>query len=443
MADAPSLTALPRRLRIALVVGVAILAASVGVLAYRYVTRPITLTVAAGSIDGEAVNLMSAIAARLASTRSQIRLKVLDKGSTLDASKAFASGQADLAIIRSDVGDLSSARTVVLLTHAVVMIVVPPGRDIDDVAGLKGKTVGVLGGEVNHGVVAALTKEYDLDRAKVQFKDIALKDARQALQARQLSALLVVLPVSERYLSTLRGFFQEQPKKNLGLVAIEAAGAIAAVAKSYESYDLPKGTLRGSPPIPDDDLTTLRVPFYLVANQKLDKDNVTALTRAVMEVRRDLMGAHPLLAQISAPSTDKDAFIPIHPGAATYYDGDEQSFFDKYGDQIFYGSMLLGSLTSIVAAAWKFMGFGPASRSPLTPLYALADRIRRAREESELTAVEEEIDNILKAELAKHADGDGDAADAATLALAAHRLEHLLNHRRTVLHAMHAPAPAE
>jgi hypothetical protein len=165
---------------------------------------------------------------------------------------------------------------------------------------------------------------------------------------------------------------------------------------------------------------------------------VTALTKAVMEVRRDLLGAHPLLGQIGAPSTDKDAFIPIHPGAATYFGGEEKSLFDKYGDQFFYGSMLLGSLTSILAAAWKFMGFGAAPQSPVNPLYALADRIRHARTETELAAVEEEIDNILKVELAKHAEGNSSAADTGLLALAAHRLEHLLNHRRSVLQAVHA-----
>lgn len=442
MSDISSLMALSQRLRIALVVGAVVVLAGAGFGLYRYITRPITLTIAAGSIDGEAVNLMSAIAARLASSKSEIRLKVVDKSSALGASKAFSAGEVDLAIIRADVGDLSSARTVVLLTHGVAMIVVPPGSKIESMADLKGETVGVVGGEVNHAIVAALKKEYDLDRAKVQFKDVTQPEVQQALQTKKLGALLVVLPISEKYLSIVRGFFQRRPKQNLGVIPIESAGAIAAVAHSYESYDLPKGTLQGSPAIPDDDLTTLRVPFYLVANTKLDKDPVTALTKAVMDIRRDLMGAHPLLAQISAPSTDKDAFIPIHPGAATYFGGDEQSFFDKHGDQIFYGSMLLGSLTSVLAAAWKFMGFGPASRSPFNPLYALADRIRHARDESELTAVEEEIDNILKAELAKHAEGDSNAADAAVLALAAHRLEHLLNHRRSILQAAQGAVPA-
>jgi TRAP transporter TAXI family solute receptor len=435
---------LPRTLRIALVVGIVLLAAGASLFVYRYITRPVTLTVAAGSIDGEAAALMSTIASRLASTNSQVRLKVVDTHTVLEASKAFSEGRVDVAIIRADTGDLSAARTVALVTHGVLMIVVPPGSSIEDVDDLKGKTVGVVGGEANHHIVEVLTQEYDLARAKVQFKDLAPTDAQRALQSKQIDALLVVMPVAPKYLALVRALFDKEVKRKPKLIPIESAGAIANVAKAYESYDLPKGTLRGSPPIPDDDMTTLRVPFYLVANKKLDDDVVTALTKVIMDTRRELLGAYPLLAQIGAPSTDKDAFIPVHPGAAAFYDGDQKTFFDRYGDQIFYGSMLLGSLTSLLAGAWKFMGRGTGTEaeSPLNRLYALADRIHNAQGVSDLAMVEEEIDNILKAELAKFAKGDADVTEAAALGLAAHRLEHLINNRRSTFQAHHAAAPA-
>ena len=381
---------------------------------------------------------MSVVSRSLASDKA-IRLKVVDSGTAVAASKAFAAGAVDLAVVRADVGDLSAARTVVLLTHGVVMVLVPPGSAIKSMEDLKGKTVGVVGAEANRRVIEALAEAYDLARAKAQFTDLALHDVPQALRSRHIGALLVVTPVTEKYLSLIRNLFDN--KRQPGLIEIESAGAIAAVAAAYESYDLPKGTLRGSPPLPDDDLTTLRVPMYLVANKKLDDDVIGYLAKGIMDVRRDLLGAHPLLAQIAAPSTDKDAFIPVHPGAAAYFDGDQKSFFDKYGDQIFYGSMLLGSLTSIFAGAWKFMQNGEEGKSPLNVLYALANRIRHADDEARLGALEEEIDNILKAELAKHAKGESDASNASALALAVFRLEHLINHRRSTLQKR-SPAPA-
>src|SRR5262249_4564085 len=158
----------------------------------------------AGSLDGEAVRLMTAIASRLASTKSQIRLKVVDAGTALEASKELSAGKVDLAVVRADFGDLSEARTVVLVTPSVVLLIVPPGVSIDGMDGLKGKTVGVVGGEINHHVVDVLVKEYDLARAKVQFKNLGLTEVQQALRSRQVSVVLVVMPVSERYVALLR-----------------------------------------------------------------------------------------------------------------------------------------------------------------------------------------------------------------------------------------------
>ena len=436
---------LPQWQRVSLVTGLLVLAAALGLFAYSYVTRPLTLTVAVGSPDEEVVRRMSAIASGLATTGSNIRLKVIDTGSALEAAKEMAAGRVDLAVVRDDIPDLSDVRTVLLMTHGVALILVQSGSSIDSVPGLKGKTVGVVGAEINHRIVDALVREYALTGSKVQFKDIALAEARKALEARQVQALLVVLPITERNLALVRGLFPGGGKLKPKLIPIDAAGAIEAIDKSYESFELPKGTLQGSPPVPDDDMTTLRVPIYLVANKTLADDKVTELTRAIMETRRDLLNAFPILSQIAAPDTDKDAFLPIHPGAAAYFAGNEPTFFDKYGDAIFYGSLVLGSLTSLAAAAWRFMGFGraPARHRPLEALYALADRIREAATPSDLSQVEEDIDAILRSELVKHAHGDPSAADAGALNLATRRLEHLINHRRSVLVSLTEEKPSK
>jgi TRAP transporter TAXI family solute receptor len=287
----------------------------------------------------------------MAATEAPVRLKVVDKGTALDAVNAFAAGDTDLAIARADIGDLSAARTVVVMTHAVVLIAAPAGSGVDGVDGLKGKTVGVIAAAANQQLVSAILKAYDFDRAKVIFKDISPSEAAQALQSKQVQALLVVMPVSEKYIGMLRDIFPRNAKAKLKLLPIDSAGAIAAAARAYESYDLPRGTIRGSPAVPDEDMTTLRVPFYLVANKRLGDGMVASLARTMIEVRRDLLGEHPLFSQISAPSDDKDAQIPIHPGAHTYFDGEQQSFLDKYADKLFYLTMLLGFAASMLATA--------------------------------------------------------------------------------------------
>jgi hypothetical protein len=76
---------------------------------------------------------------------------------------------------------------------------------------LKGRRVGVIGGDANSKIVDVLSKEFGLDRTKV-FKDIALPDARRALQSKEVNALLIVIPLAEKYLSLVRGLFPQNAK---------------------------------------------------------------------------------------------------------------------------------------------------------------------------------------------------------------------------------------
>jgi TRAP-type uncharacterized transport system substrate-binding protein len=341
---------LPLWVRAVLLAGVFCIVAGAGLIAYRIYLRPTTLTIAVGSFDGEAKQIASIIAGRLATINSPVRLKVENTGNALDVAKAFAAGTADLAVVRADVGDLQQARTVALTGHGVAMIVAPPGSAITSIGKLRGHSVGVVGGEMNHGIVEALKKEYELGHANADFKDIAPADARRAVQSKQVSALLLVAPLTERHLSFVKDLFREGPNSSAALIPIDAAGAIADSKGPYESFDIPKGTLRGAPPVPDDDVTTLRVGYYLVANRHLNSGLVADLAKKIMSVRRDLVSEQPLLSGIAAPDTDADAYLSVHPGAAAFYNGTQESFMDRYGNAIYLTPMALGALASIFAA---------------------------------------------------------------------------------------------
>ena len=429
--------AMPTWLRIILVASVLALVTGAGLFVYYWYTRPTTLTVAVGSLDGEAPKLMSALASRLAAANAPVRLKLVETTTALEAAELFSSNKTDLAVVRGDVGDLSQAQAVVILAHAVVLLVAPPGSSITDIAGLKRVTVGVVGGETNRRVVSALTQEYDLGRANVTFRNLAPAETRRALETREVRAILVVVPLAEKYLALLRGLFPQNPKSAPVLIPIEAAGAIAEKQRAYESFDVPKGTLRGSPAVPSDDLTTLRVSFFVVARKDLDNDLVGELTEALMKARRDLLGEFPLLGQMTAASTDSDAYLPVHPGAAAFYNGTQESFLDKWGNAIFLTPMILGGIASVLAAAWKFLRDGDPRKSEqaLDSLYALGRRIRTAEAESDLSEIEREIDRVLQMQREKAGAGDENALDATTMNVAAHRLQSLVHERRTLLAA--------
>ena len=120
--------ALPLRVRVMLLVGGLCVVTAAGLISLWLYLRPVTLTIAVGSSDGDGKKIASTIAGRLATTASSVRLKVEDAGSLRDAAKAVDNGTADLAIVRADVGDLSHARTVAVTARGVVMIVAPRDR---------------------------------------------------------------------------------------------------------------------------------------------------------------------------------------------------------------------------------------------------------------------------------------------------------------------------
>ncbi|MBR1146613.1 TAXI family TRAP transporter solute-binding subunit [Bradyrhizobium sp. AUGA SZCCT0431] len=424
--------ALPFWARAFLLAGLAGIVLGAGLIAYRFYDRPTVLSVAVGSFDGEAAKVASVIAARLEATKSAVRLKIVPTDSVLDSAKIFAEGKTDLAIVRADVGDLSLARSVALVTKSVLMILALPGSQVTSIEKMKGHTVGVVGGEINQKIVEALKKEYDLGD-KVIFKNLAPADTPRAIQSKAASAFVLVVPLSEKYISLVRRFFRGGHNSFPALIPVESAGAIADVDGAYESFDIPQGTLRGSPPVPDADLTTLRVATYLVANKKLDPDTITTLTQALVTARNDLVRDQPLLAGLTAPDTDPGAYIPVHPGAAAFYNGTQQSFMDKYGNWIYLTPMVLGALASIFATAWRFLGGRQEpAETTLRSLFALPRRIREVKSEAELTEIENQVDQALDAEMASAIRSEN-AQDISTLVSMAHRLEDSIYRRRQML----------
>ena len=428
---------LPTWMRVTLVAGIFILVAGASLFAWRWYSRPTTLTIAVGSLDGEASRVVSALASKLAQQKAPVRLAMVEAGSALGAADAFSSGKVDLAVVRGDVGDLSQAQAVAVVAHAVVLLVAPPGSAITDMASLKRAAVGVIGVDGNKRLIKVLTDEYDLTRSGVTFKNLAPPDVRRALDAKEVRAVLIMMPLADKYLALLRGLFPQSARSGPVLIPIESAGAIAEKDRAYESFDVPKGTLRGSPANPADDVTTLRTSFYLVAQKKLDSDLIADLTESLMSARRDLLPEYPLLGQISTPDTDASAYIPLHPGAAAFYNGTQESFLDKWGNIIFLTPMILGGLASVLAAAWKFLRADrlPTREEALDALYALGRRIRVCSSLAGLDEIEGEIDRVLQGQRGKEATGEKEGREAVALNVAAHRLENLIHDRRIALAA--------
>ena len=99
-----------------LVAGVVGLVAGAGLFGYRWYSRPTTLTVAVGSLDGEATKLMSALASRLTASNAPVRLKLVETPSALEAADMFSSSKTDLAV--AAMSETCRRRRPLLSSHA-------------------------------------------------------------------------------------------------------------------------------------------------------------------------------------------------------------------------------------------------------------------------------------------------------------------------------------
>src|SRR4029450_5828156 len=91
----------------------------------------------------------------------------------------------------------------------------------------------------------------------------------------------------------------------------------------------PAGAFGGSPAKPEDEVKTIGFSHHIVARKGLSESTIAAFTRQLFAIRQQLMSEFPLAAKIETPDTDKDAVIPVHPGAAAFVDGEEKTFTDS------------------------------------------------------------------------------------------------------------------
>src|SRR5205085_4711061 len=177
----------------------------------------------------------------------------------------------------------------------------------------------------------------------------------------------------------------------------EDAAAIAAVSPAYEAGEVPAGLFGGAPMLPAKSVTTLEVATYLVADRHVPNDVISDLARSLFEERQKMSADAPIASLIKSASTDKDAIFPVHPGAKVYYDGEETTLMERYGDWLFYGPMLMGALGSVLAAILRFLGLprAPDTSLILSRTQEIIESIEAASTPAELDVIRRTIDEAV------------------------------------------------
>jgi TRAP transporter TAXI family solute receptor len=384
--------------------------AIVGALAagYYFAMRPVTLRVAVGPANSDDLKVVQALTQAFNNQqRSQVRLRPIQTDTAGASANLLGEGKADLAIIRGDLDVPKNAQAVATLRKNVVVLWVPPAQKakgkkaapkITKIAQLAGRRVAVVGRTpANVNLLKVILEQYGVDPAKVEIIQFPANEAADAIRNQKAEAYLAAGPVNSKITADAIAASTRDggtPK----FLAIDLADAIAQNHPAYEASEIPAGTFGGAPDKPEEEVKTISFSHHIVARKGVSESTVAAFTRQLFAIRQSLKTEFPLAAKIETPDTDKDATIPVHPGAAAFVDGEEKTFLDRYSDFIWWGLMGLSAMGS--AGAW-FAGYLKKDERSLNTsqrdrLLEMLTAARSSDSMDELDQMQSEADAILR-----------------------------------------------
>ncbi|WP_128561455.1 TAXI family TRAP transporter solute-binding subunit [Methylobacterium crusticola] len=404
-------------------------------LAYQWAGQPTTLRVAVGPAGGEDARLIGAIGQALARAHEEVRLRVAPTTGVAESAALAESGAADLAVVRSDVGIPATTQTLAILHRDAAVLITRDPR-LATVPDLRGRRVGIVRNPVaNTRLLGTILEQYEVPADAVAVEPLAEgREAGPALRDGRVDAVLVVSPPTGRSMNDAVASIT-RVGDSPSFIPIGESAAMANRSPALESIEVVRGTFGGTPSRPAETFATIGVSHRLVAQASLADATVSELARLIFVTRPGLAAELPLANQLEAPDTSKSASLPVHTGAQAYYDGEVETFFERYGDWFY----LLVMCVSIVGSAAATLVSRAATRSRahdmalLRQLLAIVRATRDVEDELELFDLERQADEILAAALARAGTGAIDNAGVAAFTLGLDQARRAIAERRILL----------
>jgi TRAP-type uncharacterized transport system substrate-binding protein len=415
--------------------------------AVYYSSEPTVMRIAVGPPDSADVDFVKSLADKLQRDRAPIRLVPVIRDQAVGAKDVIGKSEFDLAVVRSNLGISQGWPVVAILRQNVAVLLVPaPGaRDakkvkgkpakIEKVTDLAGRRVGiVMHSEASPDLLRDLLHQYNVPLDKVQFVDIEPQNLTNSIRDNQIDAILVAGPVTGQAIAETVAA-ASRDRQTPSVIAIDQAEAIAQRLTAYEKFSIVAGSFGGSPAVPAEETESLNFPQYIVARRSLDESHIATFAKLLYTSRQGLAHDLPGVVKIEKPSTDKDSAVLVHPGADSYLGDNQKTFFDRYGDAIFYGLLILPLFGSALAGMAGYFRADKSTRR-LRLLHRLLVVTKKARTAETLQVLDElqvETDTIV-AEAIHQAERDQlDEMAMMTFTMAMNEARLAISDRRSLL----------
>ncbi|MCX7324488.1 MAG: ABC transporter substrate-binding protein [Hyphomicrobiales bacterium] len=408
-------------------------------LSFHLATAPTILRLAVGPIGSEDVRMAAAFVQSLNREKSSVRLKLVLTESLSDSAAALDKGRAELAIIRPDIAMPAKGETVLITRRFFPFIVTAKATNIERIADLRGRKIGVVNNPAgNVDLLKTILNYYEVPHNEVDIIGLSATEISAAVQSGQIDALFAVGALTARTLSQGVNLIRQAWGNDATFIAIREADALASRNRAIEPGEIVRGAFGGDPPRPADPLPTISVTHRLVSDATVADTAISELTRMILTQRATLAVEVPAMQGIEAPNTAKDSALPVHNGASAYLDGNERTFFDRYGDWFYLGVMAFSLLGSGVAAMLSQASSVRRHNAMegLTRIVAMITEARDATALSTLLDLETEADEILAQTLENMAQQHIDVSGLSAYRLAMDQLSRAIIERRRFLNDM-------
>lgn len=415
---------------------------------YWYFTTANTYTVAVGPPDGVEARIVRAFADALAEHRRDIRLKIVPFDDVRQSAEALQRKKVDLAVVRPDVFLPDNGLTMAILRDEAVLIVAPTASKIKDMGGLAKRRLGVVAHhEADLPVLTTVLAHYDLAPPALTLTPVAANEVERAFAAKTIDALaFVAAPVGQEAARLVQAVLKAS-NRTVTVVPVTETEALALKTPALTSVKVPAGSLSGRPELPDEEIATVGVSYRLMARAGVDRSPVSKITQYLFQMRSRIAQATPAVNLMRAPDNDTitSAALPNHPGAVDYFNREQETFMDRYGDWLWLLLFAGGGVSS--AIAWVAQLFARKRRElvdeVLDRLTCVLSDAHKAKTPGELDALTEEIDNLITHAIryARYRTTNTQAFGALILAIDSARAA-VAERRRDLRHETAAPSEA-
>lgn len=363
---------------------------------YERMTRQFLLRVAISQHRADDGVLLDELGKWLAKNNRHTRLQVLTFPDEAAAAEAVRTSKADWAAVRGDIplpGGLNSA---LALYREVAVFIATPQSKIEDWPQLKGKTIGLAGHtRPDDPLLMKILKARNL--ADVHLITIGRDQIDELLKKNAIQAVVQIAPLSGIQTTAMKaGRTMRRIKGEAVMLEIADAEALADADNRYEDYDVPVGGVRESPPLPDEATSTLAVVRHLIVRGSVPSLFVQRTLIDVMDAKRAIAPDFPLARQIGSPGVEKDAAVKIHPGALSYFNGEEIKLTDILVEWIYIVPLVIGGIGALLT--WLYNLFWPEeqrrAQDTLVELLVMRRDAARAKSLADLDALEKRRDEI-------------------------------------------------